>query len=182
MRVVCDKCGREIEVTEQEARHLEGILVCPQCLGTVKVDVSRIPPRVPKLRTRQCPNCGEQLPPGVNYCNRCGEAITAAAKAASVPNPAPPKLTSAPPPYRPQPQPQPHPQPRATTAPKPTISSTNNKPTTKKMSNNRNNNRKTNAANNKPSWWLSPLGCLTATVIFVLLFFLIYFLLGSNVI
>ncbi len=180
MRVVCDKCGREIEVTEQEARHLEGILVCPQCLGTVKVDVSRIPPRVPKLRLRQCPNCGEQLPPGVNYCNRCGEAITAAAKAASIAQPAPPKLTSAPPPYRPQPQPQP--QPRATTAPKPKISSTNNKPTTKKMSNNRNNNRKANAANNKPSWWLSPLGCLTATVIFVLLFFLIYYLLGSNVI
>ena len=180
MRVVCDKCGREIEVTEQEARHLEGILVCPQCLGTVKVDVSRIPPRVPKLRPRQCPNCGEQLPPGVNYCNRCGEAITAAAKAASIPQPAPPKLTSAPPPYRPQPQPQP--QPRGTTAPKPKISSTNNKPTTKKMSNNRNNNRKANAANNKPSWWLSPLGCLTATVIFVLLFFLIYYLLGSNVI
>ena len=72
MRVVCDKCGREIEVTEQEARHLEGILVCPQCLGTVKVDVSRIPPRVPKLRPRQCPNCGE-LYVYHTVCPSCGQ-------------------------------------------------------------------------------------------------------------
>ena len=38
MKYRCPKCGKEIEISEQELTTLKNHIVCPQCLSTLKID------------------------------------------------------------------------------------------------------------------------------------------------
>lgn len=174
----CHNCGRKIEVTEQEARHLNGTLVCPQCLSTVKVDVSLLPP--PPLDTHEevkpkqrCRFCGKLIEGEAQFCQHCGKPTEAAPVASRQvsPPPHPATTTTSPPPYtkRPGAAPANRVSPSTRTNPK------YNSPRMSNISNTRKISRK-KEKEKKP---LSPLGCLGISVLIVIVFFLIYFLAGN---
>lgn len=168
----CGKCGRLIKVTEKEAQRLDGMLVCPQCLGTVEVDV---PPRNSKY---WCHNCGGEVEAGADFCRHCGEPITAKGrrKKAATPPPPPatrakPKSVPSPPPYRPKAKPKQ--QPQATSQ---ATSQARTMPTDKTRQRAP---RKQSTPKESPKKPLSSKGCLLITIAIVVVFFAIYFLIGN---
>ena len=152
------KCGRMIKVTEQEAQRLDGMLVCPQCLSTVEVDVPR------RNAKHWCHNCGGVVEAGADFCRHCGEPITnkgrnkQVAKNSSIPKP--PRIP-APPPYRPTLKSKPQPQTKA-------MPSAKAKPRNTRQS----------AQKNEPQKPLTSKGCVLITIAIVVVFFVIYYFLG----
>lgn len=172
LRAKCDKCQRVIEVTEREAEHLDGMLVCPQCLNTVKVAVSRRPKKaattvVPPPVTAECPHCHARVKVGDRFCNKCGKAIDAPAvtKRAATP-PALPVKT--PPAYRKKAD---NAKPAAQAATRKQVKST----TMAKQ-------RRSKAAapaEKVPREPITTWGCLGLSILITLLFFTIYALAGA---
>ncbi len=168
IEALCRNCGRRVKVTEQEAQRLDGILVCPQCLSTVEVDVPR------RNAKHWCHNCGGEVEAGADFCRHCGEPITAKGrkkKAATIPPPPPvakakPKPTPTPPPYRPKAQPKQ--QKQATTQAK-TMPA--DKPRQRPA-------RKSSPID-EPAKPLTGKGCMLISIAIVVAFFAIYFLIGN---
>ena len=85
MKYRCPKCGKEIEISEQELTTLKNHIVCPQCLSTLKIDgdyayipldfdeatppVNSTKPAEPEVT---CPSCGKTLHGNPNFCPECG--------------------------------------------------------------------------------------------------------------
>lgn len=58
----CNKCGRKIEMTKGELNAQQGQIVCPQCLAVFKVPRSDAPPPpVPAKSTKKKP--ADEVPP-----------------------------------------------------------------------------------------------------------------------
>ncbi len=103
MKCNCPNCGREIEVTAQEARRLGGHLVCPQCLTRVDVAVAAAGSGVvssgksaPAIQPSAgyCTNCGSRVKASDDFCPKCGHSLRGGKR----------RTADAPPPYRRQTQ------------------------------------------------------------------------------
>ena len=102
MKYRCPKCGKEIEISEQELTTLKNHIVCPQCLSTLKIDgdyayipldfdeatppVNSTKPAEPEVT---CPSCGKTLHGNPNFCPECGHNF----RSTSAPEPASTQVT-----------------------------------------------------------------------------------------
>lgn len=84
MKYRCPKCGKEIEISEQELKNLHNSIVCPQCLSTLKIDgdYAYIPLEpsgenaASLTETQTCPSCGAKIPQGKpKFCPACGHSL-----------------------------------------------------------------------------------------------------------
>lgn len=103
MKCNCPNCGREIEVTVQEARRLSGHLVCPQCLTRVDVAVPAVgsaasssgkSASAAQPSASYCTNCGSRVKASDDFCPKCGHSLSGGKR----------RTADAPPPYRRQTQ------------------------------------------------------------------------------
>lgn len=151
MQCECPKCGKRFEATPHEIKACGGLMVCPQCLAQFHVSVPQEPVEPRPLSASQ-------------------------AKPVSVPPPVPERFSPEPPPVpvatadelrraavldaqqRRRPQPDAQPQPQPVSRPK--------KSARKK---------KGKAAGQRPTMG----GCALLTVLFWLVFFVIYYLVGE---
>lgn len=150
----CNKCGRRIEMTKGELNAQQGQIVCPQCLAVFKVPRSDAPP--PPLPAKSSKKkLADEVPPVPQR----------RAKAAQVqPKRAPVRVTATPT--------------RQYNNVK--FSSTVRKPATKPAAR-----KKASGKNTKKPLFgigldnMTPLGCLTLSVVMALVFFAFYYIFGE---
>lgn len=152
MRCYCNKCGRKIELTQGELNAQHGQVVCPQCLSVFKVPIKmeEPPPPVPARSRKKAQT--DNVPPVPQR----------RAKAAPVQRARPAVRVA-----------------QATTTRAAQVKSTSSP---RKAATPR---KKSAGKQSKKSLWgfgwqsMTPLGCLTMSVVIALVFFAFYYIIGE---
>ncbi len=186
MLCTCPKCGRQNDVSTAELQLQEGNVVCPRCLTVFQVDLpeslqhssteSTTPPPVPQsaiaepasTQPQQSTSIQQSMPtpPPVQYCRHCGTRIPA--NKTACPNCHAPVSTT-----------------KDTTTPQQqrrTIEFVQKQPASPSKPRRASTSKKKNKKASSSNYWSSETrvwGCMGSSVLIVVVFFALYYLIGN---